>query len=327
MNDKRFYMWEELKLTIKHSNYVIYKDNAPDAESWVKEVMFSVSNVGYFECIIIFTSSDFANQFFDMFTELCPVYIHNPYSDRSGCVSYRDEELGLNCIKFDLSQQKESDLKRMHEAFRLAMPQEAWTIIKFRPRQLSDLEKIFYDMLPNVNSDNFATLLEMATNIVTGHNANAFWELAQSCKNAHVPLIEEWLKTLKCINMHTNYHSKASEELAYFILADHDDENPISIEQQRTWLTNGLLYSTGMEHGREELLKKIILTFLGESWLEEEKIFPTKTYKNDVERAFSYHVDLLMYTKFLHEENTKLRKEQQLNLVQKNLETSTKLKL
>lgn len=311
-------MWEERKLNIKNINYISYINNNSGSE--IEELLFSTPNTArYFECIIRFTGADLADQFFDRFRELCPVYVYDPILfPEEGHRLCNDDEIRLNCIKFDLSKQKELDLEKLYQAFiRIeinSLPPEVLEIIKANPRQLSELEKTFYDMLPSINVDNFSTLLEMATSIATGYNSNALWELAQACKNAPAPLIEEWLQALKCINLHTNYYAKASEELAYFTLADYYDENPMPTEQQRTWLTNGLICATHMEHGGEELGKKIILTFLGENWSDKEKIFPTITYKNDVERAFSCHVDLIMYAKFLREENAKLKKEQDIKI-------------
>jgi hypothetical protein len=306
-------MWEKTEINIKNVNYVCYKNNDPRSE--VKELLFSVSNIGYFECIISFATFKFADQFFDEFTEICPVYINDPYSSdeyATTCCKLRDEDLMLSHIKFDLSQQKESDLEKIHTAFSFAidtLPEEGLAIIKANPRQLSDLEKTFYETLPNVAKDNFSILLEMATNIVVGCNANALWELAQSCKDAPIILIEEWIQTLKCIKLDSNYYTKAAKELAYFTLADYDSESSITIGQQRAWITKGLTYAFGMGHGGEDVMKKMTLTLLGENWSEQDKIFPTRPDKED-EEGLCYVTDLLMYTKFLHEENTKLKQEQ-----------------
>lgn len=307
-------MWEKTEINLKHVNYVRYQNNDPRSE--VKELLFSVSNRGYFECIISFATYKIADEFFDAFTEVRPVYIRDPYSydeNDTGCYTFRDEDLMLSHIRFYLSEQKESDLEKIHKAFSLAidtLPQEGLAIIKANPRQLSDLEKTFYETLPNVSKDNFSILLEMATSIVVDYNANALWELAQSCKDAPVPLIEEWLQTLKCIKSDANYYSKASEELAYFTLADHGSESSITIEQQRAWITKGLKYAFGMDHGGADVMKKMTLTLLDENWPEQDKIFSTKSDKEDDE-GLCYLTDLLMYTKFLREENAKLKQEQE----------------
>ena len=316
-------MWIKNDIRIKDVDYLIYKNTIADSK--VNEIFFLKFFNDYYECVISCLSSKIANEIFDILTEVCPFFVYDPYISHNMVCYGEGNELMLTHIKFSLVEQKAADLEQVSKSFSGLideLPEEVLNIIMSSPRNLNDLEIEFYNCLQNLTKDNFSSLLGMGKNIVKEeYNANALWELANSCKNAPEPLIEEWIESLKSIKLYSNYYAQASAELTYFnlsqpILEEFDDLQSSSsnnsmdvLEKQKTWIKNGLRYASGMNYRGIDVVKKMTLTFLNKNWTEEEQVFPTKECVYGEEKL-CYCVDLLIFTKFLIEENYKLKSQQ-----------------
>lgn len=319
-------MWMKTDITIKNINYLSYR-NAISGSN-VTEILFSKIFNDHDECIISCVSTKTANEIFDILTQVCPFFAHNPYTSNNMVCYGEGNELMLTDIKFSLFKQKAIDLEQVSKNLSMIideLPEEVLNIITSNHRKLEDLEIEFYNGLQNLTKDNFSSLLKMAKNIVSEeYNANALWELANACKNSSELLIEEWIESLKSIKPYSNYYAHASSELTYFTLSNPvfeeypDFQNSSStdtldiLNKQKIWLKNGLRYAFGMNNHGVDVIKKMTLTFLNKNWIEEEQVFPTKECAFGEEKLY-YCLDLLMFTRSLSEENCKLKSQQKLS--------------
>ena len=227
--------------------------------------------------------------------------------------AYKEEELMLTCVRFNLSDQQESDLDEICKFLQFKVnyiPEDILEIIKSKPRKLSNLEKDFYAQLPSLNEDNFGTLLKMAEKISDELlNANALWELADFAENnLNPPLIDKCIESLTCINPGLNYYYKALSKLTDFTLAKLSDPE-ISIEEQREWVKNGLSWAFNIPVGGIDIAQKISLFLLNKNLLNNTEIFSSiKTNSHDEDEEYlNYIVNLLMYINFLQKENASLK--------------------
>ncbi len=317
-------MWEKKEESIKEVNYMIYRYNSYADSSnlkniQIKEFLFYKSNDNYSKCIINFLSPEMADDFFETFLPVSPVYMYDPSisnnSQDSCYYAYKEEELMLSCVRFNLSAQRELDLDEICKFLRSkvnCLSEDILEIIKSKPRQLSDLEKNFYAQLPSLNEKNFGSLLKMAKKISFELlNANALWELADFTENKlSPPLIDKCIETLTCINPGLNYYFKALLKLTDFTLIKLADPQ-ISIVEQREWVKNGLSWAFNIHSGGIDIAQKISLSLLNKNLLNDNpEIFPVtkKTKSGDEDEEYlNYIVNLLMYVKFLQKENFSLR--------------------
>lgn len=316
-------MWEKKEECIKEVNYIIYRynsyvDNSNLKNIHIKEFLFVYSNNNYSKCIINFLSPEMADDFFETFLPVSPVYMYDPSisnnSQDSSYYAYKEKELRLTCVRFNLSEQRELDLDAICKFLRLKvnyLSEDILEIIKSKPRQLSDLEKKFYAQLPSLNENNFGSLLKMAEKISFELlNANTLWELADFTENKlNPPLIDKCIETLTCINPGLNYYLKALLKLTDFTLIKLADPQ-ISIVEQREWVKNGLSWAFNIHNGGIYIAQKISLSLLNKNLFNDNtEIFPsmkTKSMDED-EEYLNYIVNLLMYVKFLQKENSSLR--------------------
>ena len=285
-------MWIQIQSPHGNSECICYRNNALSPKI-IKELIFQPSYTFEedVELVIKFINLDFADQFCEEFTEVCPAYRddsnelsitayyygRNVYEKISNVAAYYSESiadpLSISNIVFILSQQKKYDLIK---------------VCKFLSEKC------------DVPKEIFPMLLESAKKIVIekgGRQVNALWELSTACIDLKPPLVEEWCQTLKSIKVDNNYYHKAQTKLAYFMFSKLNELNLHQedfLDKQKQLLEELIEYASNIPEGNE-LVEKIALNIIGEDVSKQEQIFPNGVI-----------IGLLSYIKLLQKQHSSL---------------------